>query len=267
MFCARCGSKLADSAGFCPNCGLVVGTADQVQRVSGQQSVPGQFQPQTENSAIPTLILGILALFFSIITGIPAIILGHMSLSKIKKSAGHLTGEGMALAGLILGYVSVALVPLLLMIAIPNLVRSREAANTAAAVSTVRTLIYAETTYSTTYPKAGYSPDLATLGPGGPMCAGGEGTQKNACLIGGDLGCSAGSSGNWCDKDEYRYSIVGFYKNGVPDDFVITAIPASSSAGKTSFCATSDGIVRSHPGAPPSQPIKTVAECSSWIPL
>ena len=267
MFCARCGSKLADDAAFCPNCGLVTGNAGQVQPGSGQPAAPGQSQPQTESRAIPSLILGVLALFFSIITGIPAIILGHMSLSKIKKSAGQLTGEGMALAGLILGYVSVALVPLLLIIAIPNLVRSREAANMAAARATVQILIGAEVSYSTTYPKAGYAPDLATLGPGGPMCAGGEGTQKNACLIDGEVGCSAGTSGNWCDKDEYRYSIVGIFKKGVPDDFVITAMPSSNNARATSFCATSDGIVRSRPGMPPSPPIKTAAECSSWASL
>ena len=46
----------------------------------------------------------------SLLTGITciapaAIICGHISLSQIKASAGHLTGRGMAIAGTILGYV------------------------------------------------------------------------------------------------------------------------------------------------------------------
>ncbi|HEY6252666.1 MAG TPA: DUF4190 domain-containing protein [Candidatus Angelobacter sp.] len=230
-------------------------------------SVQGYFHPQPEGKALPSLILGILALFFSIVTGIPAIILGHLSLSQIKKSSGKLTGEGMATAGLILGYISVALVPFLLMIAIPKLQYSSKSATQAAAAATVRTLVAAEFTYSANYPKAGYAPDLATLGPGGPACAAaGEGTQKNACLIDSELGCPGGTSGNWCSKDQYKYSIAGISQGATADDFIITATPANSNAANTSYCASKDGIPRSHSGAVP-QPLRTVAECKSWQPI
>jgi hypothetical protein len=69
-------------------------------------------QPVTPNStlAITSLILGILGwTFLPILGGVIAIITDHMAKNEIKKSGGQLAGEGMATAGLILGYASVIL--------------------------------------------------------------------------------------------------------------------------------------------------------------
>ena len=64
--------------------------------------------------AIWSLILGILAIIScGPISGIPAIICGHMARSKIKMEPDTLTGDGMALAGLIMGYFSIVVVILL----------------------------------------------------------------------------------------------------------------------------------------------------------
>jgi type II secretory pathway pseudopilin PulG len=72
----------------------------------------------------------------------------------------------MALAGLILGYFGVALIPFLIIaaIAIPNLLRARIAANQASAVGSLRTLNTAAITYATTYNK-GYPASITALGP------------------------------------------------------------------------------------------------------
>ena len=43
------------------------------------------------------------------ITGIPSVIFGHIAKSAIKRSGGALTGNGLATAGLILGYAHLAL--------------------------------------------------------------------------------------------------------------------------------------------------------------
>ena len=59
----------------------------------------------------------------------------------------------------------VAIILIIAAIAIPNLLRSRIAANQASAVGSLRTLNTAEVTYSTTY-NTGYSATLADLGPG-----------------------------------------------------------------------------------------------------
>jgi len=66
--------------------------------------------------AVWSLILGILAIIScGPISGIPAIICGHMARSKIKMEPDTLTGNGMALAGLIMGYFSIVVIILLVM--------------------------------------------------------------------------------------------------------------------------------------------------------
>lgn len=60
---------------------------------------------QNSGLAITSLVLGCLGIFMMGITSIPAIIMGHIALSKIKKSKGAIGGYGMALAGTIIGYV------------------------------------------------------------------------------------------------------------------------------------------------------------------
>ena len=83
------------------------------------QSAPMQAQPASSGLAIASLVCGICGLFvFGPLTGIPAVITGHIALSKIKKSGGIIHGRGMAIAGLILGYISIVLTLLLIIILI-----------------------------------------------------------------------------------------------------------------------------------------------------
>ena len=253
MFCTNCGGAFPDDAPFCLNCGA--------QRPAAP--------PEVDRKALASLVLGIVGLFLSIFAAIPAVVVGHKSYSQIRKSAGKLSGEGIALAGLILGYIGIALFPIILIVAIPNLIQSRVAVEPDAAV-TVRTLIMSEETYSTTYRTegAGYAPDLATLGPGTGDCRPNGPSDKNACLIDKELGCAAGTSGQWCSKDQYRYSITGMKTGGstILNDYVITATPVGSSPAKT-YCATGDAVVRSHEGPPLKKPITSVEECEKWEAL
>lgn len=59
----------------------------------------------------------------------------------------------------------VAIILIIAAIAIPNLLRSRIAANQASAVGSLRTINTAQITYASTY-NTGYSSTLAQLGPG-----------------------------------------------------------------------------------------------------
>lgn len=61
----------------------------------------------TSGLAVGSLICGILSFLTCGITMLPAVILGHIALSKIKESGGALGGRGMAIAGLIMGYMIV----------------------------------------------------------------------------------------------------------------------------------------------------------------
>jgi hypothetical protein len=65
---------------------------------------------RTSTNALVSLIAGIAGWsLVPFIGSVVAIIFGHIAKSEIKKSAGMVTGNGLATAGLILGYVSIAL--------------------------------------------------------------------------------------------------------------------------------------------------------------
>ena len=72
-------------------------------------------QPQTAGLALASLVLGILSVTcLSILTGIPALILGSIALHQIGSSGGGVKGKSQALAGLIMGVISFALLPLVI---------------------------------------------------------------------------------------------------------------------------------------------------------
>lgn len=114
--CANCSNFVAEQAKFCPTCG-----AEQPQRPAGAQPpmMPGVPLPQasyggayaqrrTEGSAIASLVLGIAGfLFCPLVCSILAIIFGNQAKSKIAVDP-SLEGEGMAKAGVILGWIGIA---------------------------------------------------------------------------------------------------------------------------------------------------------------
>ena len=60
--------------------------------------------PESSGLAVASLVLGILSLVcFGLLSGIPAIICGKIGRTKIRNSAGTLTGSGLAMAGIITG--------------------------------------------------------------------------------------------------------------------------------------------------------------------
>lgn len=151
-------------------------------------------------------------------------------------------------------------------IAIPNLMRPRTAANESTAAADVRTVNTAQVTYSVTYPGKGFATNLAALGPGaGGKCAG-KATDEHACLLDDVLANTSCTSGKWCEKSGYKFSMRGVCLQAQCLNYVVTATPAASSAGAKSFCSTSDAVVRSHSGASLESPL-SVAECRNWAPV
>ena len=66
---------------------------------------------QTSGLATVSLVAGILGwTLVPTLGSIVAVITGHMAKNEIRKSGGHLTGDGLATAGLVLGYINLALV-------------------------------------------------------------------------------------------------------------------------------------------------------------
>jgi len=66
----------------------------------------------------------------------------------------------------------VAIILIIAAIAIPNLLRSRMAANEASAVGSMRTINTGAVTYSSTYPSSGYPANLKNLGTSGAATSG-----------------------------------------------------------------------------------------------
>jgi len=118
-----------------------------------------------------SLVCGLLWFIFPV--AVAAIILGHISRSDIRKSGGRLSGSGLALTGLVFGYLGVSVIPILIIaaIAIPDLLHDGIAANETSAVASIRSINTAEIAYSMAHPTVGCTcslPDLngpsATIG-------------------------------------------------------------------------------------------------------
>lgn len=74
---------------------------------------------KTSVLAVWSLILGILSLVcIGFIAGIPAVICGHLARAEIRRSSGSIGGSGMALAGLITGYIGTVMGIIVMIIAI-----------------------------------------------------------------------------------------------------------------------------------------------------
>ena len=113
----------------------------------GPPPLPGQppvlpSARKTEPLSIWSLVLGILSLAgCSFLAGIPAVICGHVGLGRIKRDP-SLDGKGIAVAGLITGYISVLVLPFIIAIfaalAIPAIVQAKERAKEVQMLSHMR---------------------------------------------------------------------------------------------------------------------------------
>jgi hypothetical protein len=149
-------------------------------------------------------------------------------------------------------------------IAIPNILRSRTAANEAAAIGKMRTLIRSEFAYASKYPARGFAPDLATLGPD-PMRSGAT-SAEHANLIEAALGNAGCTAGAWCTVSGFRFSLTAVCSQQLCNEFVAVGTPVSNASGGRSFCSTSDGTLRFKAGAPLKSAL-TALECKSWPAL
>ena len=128
----------------------------------------------------------------------------------------------------------VAIILIIAAIAIPNLLRSKMAANEASAVGSLRTLNTACITYSTTY-GTGYPAGLGNLAPcTGANCA----TAAAADLIDGVL--SGGT------KSGYTFTYTaGTAVGGVIPTYTIVADPVNrGTTGQRGFFTDQSGVIR-----------------------
>jgi type IV pilus assembly protein PilA len=154
----------------------------------------------------------------------------------------------------------VAIILIIAAIAIPNLMRAKMAANDSSAAASERSIVTAEIAYYSSFPTLGYPALMATLGGAtGAACVP---STTTACLLDANLannGTPAGSG-----KSGYKFTAVG--QGAAPStDFLTTAVPISVTTGSKSFCAISDGVVRTQAAGVIT--IATYAQCPTLGPL
>jgi len=139
----------------------------------------------------------------------------------------------------------VAIILIIAAIAIPNLLRSRIAANEASAVGSLRSINTAEVTYASTYPAQGFADALAKLGP---PAAGAAVSSAAAGTIDAVLGCpGAAASGGTCPKSGYNITLSS--AAATPrTSYVSQAIPITvGQSGQRAFCSSGDGVIHFDP--------------------
>jgi prepilin-type N-terminal cleavage/methylation domain-containing protein len=134
----------------------------------------------------------------------------------------------------------VAIILIIAAIAIPNLLRSRIAANESSAVGSVRSINTAEVTYSTTYPNVGFSTTMPELGGAPAACAAGA-TSTAACLI-DDVLANATTAATSKSGYFFTYANVA----GTPSvAYSVTAAPAvPQQSGQRGFFSDQSGVIR-----------------------
>jgi hypothetical protein len=124
-------------------------------------SAPPPLAKTTSGLAISSLILGILAFPTLGLTGIPAVICGHLALRKIKRAAGTQTGGGLAIGGLVTGYFGFLVlgVAVLAGLAAPMIIRQKQKAHQTEAINNCRQIAFALMEFESNY---GRYPDDST---------------------------------------------------------------------------------------------------------
>jgi hypothetical protein len=209
----------------CPKCAQIIAAdlsmvGQMLQCPQCQQTFSAPVPSATASSPAPagkvgneplsiwSLVLGILGVCccgLGIFSGIPAVICGHKAQKKIKASCGTLAGAGMALAGLILGYIAIGLtvivLPLQVAIAIPSFMKARQEAQRTACVNNLRMIDHAKQQLATanTNVTDSYVPAMSELAPylmkrGKPMI----------CPEGGVYSVNAMTSNPTCSKGPTR---------------------------------------------------------------
>ena len=157
-------------------------------------------------------------------------------MKKAKKHTKKHSKKGFSLIELL---IVVAIILIIAAIAIPNLLRSRIAANEASAVGSLRTLNTAEVTYNTTYPSVGFACSLGVLGP---PTSGTSATSVTAGLI--DANLALGS------KSGYSFTLplssgCNPSSAGINTTYDIGAQPVSPGVtGQRYFCSDLSGVIQ-----------------------
>jgi hypothetical protein len=229
-FCLGCGNSMSEGERFCGICGR--DSLAALAEPAVDPAVAFGLPPETSGKAIFSLISGLL--FFILPFSLAAVIFGHLSLSEIRKSGGRLTGKGLAIAGLVLGYLGVvALLALIVTAGFYARQREKSVAEKVKVVdydnpvvSAVRSLNMAEIAYAQGHRGAGYTCSLSEL--------------KDAWGLNNDLAHG--------QQDGYIFELKGctaLKPNGPIAKYQVVAYPAAGNkTGTAAFCSNESDVIK-----------------------
>ena len=105
-----CAEEIQDAAMICRHCGAQVTPAGWVQ------PAPQQARTSTNGFAIASMVLGIVWIYW--IGSILALVFGYVAWRQIRDSMGRQGGDGMAIAGIVLGWIGVGVIAIIIVIAV-----------------------------------------------------------------------------------------------------------------------------------------------------
>lgn len=100
----------------------------------------GAGSPKASGMAVASLVLGLLGLITCGLTALIGVVLGFISLSRIKNSDGQIEGRGIALAGTIVSAVCLLMIPLSLGMLMPALGKARHKASAIQCMNNIKQL-------------------------------------------------------------------------------------------------------------------------------
>lgn len=124
MYCPKCEAENPNDAQVCVNCSQPLSSVEAPLAVAAEL-------PRTSGMAITSLVLGICGFCAGVFTALPAIVLGIISLVKVKNSNDQLKGSGLAIGGIVTASIALVLqiIMILLAILMPALAKTHSMAS------------------------------------------------------------------------------------------------------------------------------------------
>jgi hypothetical protein len=154
--CPRCQKRNPDEAARCQYCGALIIRAPAT--AAGQPEFPARARSvpsRTSGMAIASMVLGLLGLFSLGILALVGLILGIVGLRQIGRSEGRLQGQALAVGGIVVSGLVLAVmflfVPIVAAVLLPVFAQAREKARASVCITHLRLLGRAMSLYNEDY--------------------------------------------------------------------------------------------------------------------
>ena len=200
--------------------------------------------PPSSGLAVASLVLGILGIVCFPLIGVIGLILGIVALVKCSK--GTASGQGMAIGGVITGVLSVIMIPVMMAIVVPSMLRARQGSLEANTIGSCRAYASAQIMFHRSDWKGSGTPGVLEYAtPYTLLSTQKDNTGNPIDLIDSTFAAAQGPNG--VPKHGYLFQdmqTMGGVKINWVDDYALCAIPAQyGKTGRRTFIINTMGTV------------------------